>query len=147
MRNRLFVFLLYSAALSAQSPVSAVCGNPLSQIDLYGNGLRARVLGAGDFGWDLSNGVYLPNYNPVNPSLSPGTIFLGGLWYGGADPAGNLVLKATNYRSDGNTSFYAGPLDPLTGTTEEFTCANWDRHFRVTSTEVNDFLIAGFLSR
>ena len=132
--------LLVSATLLAQSPESAVCTNPDGQIDLDGNGLLARILSAGDFGWNFSDAIYFPNFNPANPEPPAATIFLGGLWYGGIDAAGNLKLKATTYRSGGRTSFYSGPLDPATGTTDQSDCHKWDRFFEVSSTAINDFL-------
>ncbi|HRI61781.1 MAG TPA: hypothetical protein PK228_18715, partial [Saprospiraceae bacterium] len=135
----LFSAFLLSAVLSAQSPESDICTNPVSQINLDGNGLLARLLAAGDFGWNLSDAVYFPNY-VLNSPEPPATIFLGGLWYGGIDPAGNLKLKATSYRSNGETSFFSGPLDPATGITESSVCYKWDRHFRVTAGEVAAFL-------
>ena len=133
--------ILFPAALAAQAPENTPCENPDAQINLEGNGLLARILSAGDFGWDLSGeAVYWPNFDINNPGPPVATIFLGGLWYGGLDPVGNLKLKATTYRSGGKTSFYAGPLDPATGTTNPSDCHKWDRFFEVSSTAVNDFL-------
>ncbi len=135
-----FLFILFSAALSAQTPDNTPCISPDAQINLDGNGLLARILAAGDFGWDFNQAVYYPEYDFFNPDPPVATIFLGGLWYGGLDPAGNLKLKATTYRSGGKTSFFSGPLDYATGTTEQSTCHKWDRFFGVTSTAIDAFL-------
>lgn len=138
MKKILYILTFLPLGLSAQPSVSAVCTNPDAQINLDGNGLLARVLSAGDFGWDLSSALYVPDFSLQ--ALPTSTIFLGGLWYGGLDPAGNLILKATTYRSNDLTSFYTGPLDPVTGTTEQTVCHYWDRHFAVTATEITNFL-------
>lgn len=135
----LLLSLFLPVVLSAQTPENTVCTNPDGQIDLDGNGLLARILSAGDFGWNFSDAIYFPNFIQANPD-QPATIFLGGLWYGGIDPAGNLKLKATTYRNSGKTSFFTGPLDPVAGATDQSVCDNWDRHFRVTATAVSDFL-------
>jgi len=130
-----FVFLLPVLAAFAQP-----CSPPLSQIDLNGNALRARILNAADFGWDLSNAIYHPNYTAgiANPS----TIFLGTIWYGGIDAGGNIRMGAGGYRNASSTTapFYTGPLNPATGTTTAGACANWDRFFRVTAAQIDAFL-------
>ncbi len=132
--------LTLSFLLVAVAAFSQDCMTPQSQIDLTGNALRARILNAADFGWDLNEARYQPDF--VTGANTPSTIFLGTLWFGGIDPAGNLKIAAGGYRNTSSTSssFYSGPLDPATGTTMGATCANWDRFFRVTAAEINAFL-------
>lgn len=130
-----FFALFFAVAATAQP-----CSAPQAQIDLAGNALRARILNAADFGWDITNPSYHPDY--VAGAVNPSTIFLGTVWYGGLDPAGNLKLAAGRYRNPLSSSspFYTGPLNPATGTTSGGVCANWDRFFRVTAAEINAFL-------
>jgi hypothetical protein len=46
-----------------------------------------------------------------------------------------------DYRNNSQFDYTAGPLSPE-GVTDAFTCANWDRHFRVTGAEIAAFQIA-----
>lgn len=136
MKLALMLFaLLWAGAATAQP-----CTAPQAQIDLAANALRARILNAADFGWDLSDARFHPNY--AAGTINPSTIFLGTIWCGGPDAAGNLHLAAGNYRTPGATTsgFYAGPLSATTGTTTGTHCANWDRFFRVTAAEIQAFL-------
>ncbi len=117
-----------------------ICDNPLSQIDIHANNIQARILNGGDLFTDFSNGAFFPNPDP-NSTNNPATIFAAGIWLGGIDAGGNLKLATVDYRGDGYHDYSAGPLGP-DGITDAFTCANWDRHFRVTGSEVAAFLDA-----
>ncbi|MDX1912712.1 MAG: T9SS type A sorting domain-containing protein [Saprospiraceae bacterium] len=129
----LLLFLVLSQTNFAQN-----CGEPQSQFEIEGANLKARILNAGDLFSDLSDGQFIPNPGPIG-SINPTTIYAAGLWMGGLDSGGNLRLAAASYRSDGN-DFFTGPLDPATGSTDDFTCSNWDRHFFVTGAEIAAFL-------
>lgn len=129
------VFLLVCQSISAQD-----CGNPQSMIDIHGNNIKARILNGGDLFTDFLDPQFIPNPGPPGTS-NPATIFAAGIWMGGVDPAGNLKLAAVDYRGDGKHDYSAGPLNQ-DGTTDPNTCANWDRHFRVTGAEVAAFRAA-----
>jgi hypothetical protein len=141
MKKLLFIFAFACAGYALQ----AQCPSPQSSIDIQGNNIRARILNGGDLFTSFNEGEFIPNPNPVVTN-NPGTIFAAGLWMGGVDPGGNLKLAATEYRTGTNFDYTAGPLDP-DGVTDEFTCMNWDRHFRVTGAEVASFLQALPLSQ
>ncbi len=112
------------------------CLASVSQIDLNVNNVRARLLGGGDLWWDLSEGSYIiPNVDPGQPEVS--AMFAAALWLGGYDAAGNLKLAAQTYRQTGN-DFWPGPIDNTTGETELTTCLNWDRHFKVNASAIQD---------
>lgn len=113
-----------------------VCANSESLIDQAINNVRARLMGGGDCWWDLSNGRYIvPKVDPASGQPEVSSIFAGAVWLGGIDPGKNLKLACQDYRNDGRNDFWPGPLS-LAGTTESFTCADWDRHFRVTGDEI-----------
>ena len=135
MKNLL---LLFVPLLLAELSTAQVCGNPQSQIDIHGNNIKARILNGGDLFTDLSSGQFFPNPDP-NSADNPSTIYTAGFWMGGVDPGGNLKLATVDYRVDNKYDFTAGPLTPE-GITTEFTCSNWDRHFRVTGSEIHDFI-------
>jgi hypothetical protein len=113
------------------------CGTPQSQIDMFGNALRVRLLNNNTLGNDLLNAVFEPNTGP-QPGQVPSTIFAAGLWYGGIAPNGSLKFNAPAYNSNGAGAF-TGPLS-ISGATTSTDCSNWDRHFVVTRAEIEAFL-------
>jgi hypothetical protein len=119
-----------------------VCANSESQIDQAINNVRARLLGGGDCWWDFTNGRYIvPKVDPASGQPEVSSIYAGAVWLGGIDPGDNLKLACQDYRTSGGiqNDFWPGPLS-LAGVTESFTCADWDRHFRVTGDEIRRHL-------
>lgn len=117
-----------------------VCASSRSQIDMEINNVRARLLGGGDCWWDFNDGRYIvPKVDVTTGQREVSSIFAGSVWLGGVDPAGNLKLACQDYRPSGRNDFWPGPLTEV-GTTDDQTCANWDRHFRVTGDEIRRHL-------
>ncbi len=117
-----------------------LCANSESAIDQAINNVRARLLGGGDCWWDLSNGRYVvPKVDPASGQPEVSSIFAGAVWLGGIDPGNNLKLACQDYRNLGENDFWPGPIS-FAGTTESFTCADWDRHFRVTGEDIRRHL-------
>ena len=113
------------------------CIASTSQADLDINNVRARLLGGGDLWWDLSDGRYvIPNVEPGEREVS--SIFAAAIWVGGYDAAGNLKLAAQTYRQTGN-DFWPGPIRD-DGTTEQAICQQWDRHFEVLGSDIEDVI-------
>ena len=112
------------------------CARGIKQTDLDVNNVKARLLLGGDFGWDGRQARYVvPNLGPGEPEVS--SIFAGGIWLGGVDPAGNLKLAAQTYGlGSGREDFWPGPLTEE-GATDAETCENWDRFFTVTSEDID----------
>ena len=135
--------LLFFLALGSLNGLHAQCGAPQSSVDLHGNNIQARILNGGDLFTDFNSGQFIPN---PSSSASPTTIFAAGLWMGGVDLGGNLKVAAVNTRGFLGTDYSAGPLNG-TGTTNAFNCANWDRMFRVTDSEIAAFKQAQPLSQ
>ena len=106
------------------------CDPAVAQIDQAINNVRARLLTGGDVWWDGSDGRYVvPKVPAGQPEVS--SIFAGGVWLGGIDPAGNLKLAAQEFgRSSGDADFWPGPLDPILGSTTQEICSKWDRFFQ-----------------
>lgn len=116
------------------------CTAANAQTDQNINNVRARLLTGGDVWWDpgAGDGKYIVPAPPIGSGLEEvSSIFAGAVWLGGLDPAGNLKVAATDYRSGGQLDFYPGPLDPETGLTDLPICQQWDRFFRVFATEIN----------
>ncbi len=114
------------------------CDFPTAQIDLTANNVRARMLQGGSLWWDGSDGKYIfPD--ELNGASPVSALFAGGIWIGGIDDGGNLKLSANTYGwSQGQTDFWPGPLSD-NGTTDQPTCALWDRFFVVTQVDIASF--------
>ncbi len=118
----------------------AFCASSESQIDQEINNVRVRLLGGGDCWWDFENGRYIvPKVEPGSGRLEVSSLYAGSVWLGGIDPSGSLKLACMDFRGGNNNEFWPGPLSEV-GLTDEFTCKNWDRHFRVTGSEIRRHL-------
>jgi hypothetical protein len=139
MRTLTLLFFLFPFTLLAQPPND--CLGPSAQEFLHGNDIRANLMNNGGLWWDLSDGQFQVPYQGSN---GPGTIFASGLNLAAFDPAGNLKVAATAYNmAQGNFEFYPGPLNPVDGTTDLNSCANWDQIWTVTGLEI-EALISDF---
>lgn len=111
-----------------------------SSVDLDINNVRARLLSRGDFWWDYNDAKYIvPNVEAGSGQDEISSIYSGAVWMGGFDASGNLKIAASDYASNGNTDYYPGPLDPVTGETDASICALWDRHFEVRGSNITQF--------
>jgi len=114
----------------------AACVPSTSQIEQNVNNVRARLLGGGDVWWD-GKGIakyVVPKVPLGQPEVS--SIFAGAVWIGGKDRVGNIKLAGMTYRTNG-TDFWPGPLDPIDGTTNDTVCSNWNKHWRVLSSNID----------
>ncbi|HCK22510.1 MAG TPA: hypothetical protein DHW15_10205, partial [Bacteroidetes bacterium] len=112
------------------------CNDATSQVELDINNVRARLLGAGDFWWDLNAAKYVvPKVYP--PDVEVSSSFAGALWIGGIDAGGQLKIAAQTYRQSGN-DFWPGPLSDG-GTTNDAVCNAYDRHWKVNRTLIDSF--------
>jgi hypothetical protein len=104
------------------------------------NNVRARLTTGGDVWWDRGDGQYVvPHVDPGDPPVS--SIFAGAVWLGGVDPGGGLKVAGQTYgNAQGNSDFWAGPLDPVTGLTDFDICEDWDRFFEVYASEIDQHL-------
>ena len=111
------------------SPASAY-----SWLDI--NNVKARINAGGDMWWDLDG--LAKYYVPADGAAS--SIFAGALWIGGLDINNQLKLAAQRFRRDG-VDFWTGPLTvDGTASVDESVCAEYDRFFKITRAEVDEFL-------
>jgi hypothetical protein len=123
------------------------CVPSTSEIVLDLNNVRATILGAGDFWWNLDEARY-----EVPKGSGKMSVFAGSIWIGGYSPQGNLKVAAMTYRQTG-VDFWPGPIDsrekinvdgalvdnPNFGTTNVEICNDYDKHFVVSFDEVSEF--------
>jgi hypothetical protein len=135
MKTLLYIILLSFSLYGFVLPPNNSCDSPSAIAELNVNNVKAKVLTGGDLWWDRSNGSYnVPKDDPNGVSA----LFAGGLWIAGVDPGGNLKIAAQTYgAANGSNEFWAGPLDPNTGTTDFDLCGNFDRFWEVDITEIN----------
>ena len=102
------------------------------------NNVRTRINSGGDMWWDLPAGTGSKYFIPANGSAT--SLFAGSLWIAGVDVNNQLKCAALRFRQVGN-DYYTGPLtvDGKASITPE-TCARWDRIFKITRAEVDEFL-------
>ena len=113
------------------------CQAPEAQVDMDINNVRARLLTGGDLWWDLDDGKYIVPNVPIGSGIPEvSSLFAGGVWLGGLDPADNLKLASCDYRGNGRQDFYAGPLDPENGQTDAPICSDWDDFFTVFGDDI-----------
>ncbi|NNE28877.1 MAG: hypothetical protein HKN16_04550 [Saprospiraceae bacterium] len=117
------------------------CASSTAQIDQDINNVRARLTTGGDVWWDGSDGKYVVPKVPAGiPEVS--SLFAGAVWLGGRDPGGNLKIAAQQYgRNSGSFDFWPGPLlldSSGNGVTNAAFCAQWDRFFTVSGSEVRE---------
>ncbi|MFK7972236.1 MAG: T9SS type A sorting domain-containing protein [Bacteroidia bacterium] len=149
MRNislSLLVLFGMVASLSAREPVgvkprvrpslrtAAECLPPTASAQLDVNNIRTLLHNGGDMWWDL---VGSPRYEvPKGSNLH--SLFAGSLWVGGIDDAGQLRVAAQTYRQSG-VDFWPGPLTDQAAETEEETCTQFDRMFKINKAEIDEF--------
>jgi hypothetical protein len=124
------------------SPRAASCSPASSSADLDINNVRAKILGGGDFWWDLNNPRYEVPKIQAGTGVSRHSIFAGSLWFAGITPGGSLRTAGQTYRQSGN-DFWPGPLDTTDASILDDECKAWDRHFKINKTEIDEFLLGG----
>ena len=127
-----------SKPVSNLKETTAACG-PASAYDwLDVNNVRARINSGGDMWWDLPGGVGSKYYIPKAGTAT--SVFAGALWIGGLDINNQLKLAAQRFRQVG-VDYWTGPLSiDGTASTDEESCAEYDRFWKITRPQVDEFL-------
>jgi hypothetical protein len=118
-------------------PFGSVNSNNFKMLDI--NQVRAGIANRSDMHWDIGgngNAMYeVPKGSWINSS------FASALWIGGLDAGGQLHGGAQTYRQTGN-DFWPGPLDTITATIDSTTARNYDKIWKVSYTDINNFITA-----
>jgi len=113
---------------------AADCEPASASADLDINNVRTKILNGGDMWWDLSSARYeIPKLDDAN-AVRKNSLFAGAIWIGGEDE-GVLKLAAMTYRQSGS-DFWPGPLDTITGNTNEARCEAYDNIYKVEREEM-----------
>lgn len=112
------------------------CAPATKQIDQEINNVRARLLNGGDVWWDLNRGRYVvPKIEAGSGKLEVSSLYAGGVWVGGYDPAGALKFMGQTYRRSTENDCWPGPLMDNGETCAE-DCLNWDQFFKVSGENI-----------
>ena len=122
-----------------QRAVTAAGCTPSSSFEwLDINNVRTRINSGGDMWWDLPAGTGSKYFIPANSSTT--SLFAGSLWIAGVDVNDQLKCAALRFRQVGN-DYYTGPLTvDGKASIDDATCARWDKIFKITRAEVDEFL-------
>ncbi len=123
-----------------EKSTSAGCLPPSTSAELNVNNVRALIHSGGDMWWDLiQNARYEIPKNSGRHSL-----YVGNLWIGGTEAqTQTLKVAAQRYRTTG-VDFWTGPLDTLgTASIDAETCDLYDRLWKITRQEVEQFKLCG----
>ena len=120
----------------AQTAAGCAPSSAFEWLDI--NNVKTRINAGGDMWWDLPGGVGSKYFIPANGAAT--SLYAGSLWIAGVDVNQQLKCAALRFRQVGN-DYYTGPLtvDGKASVTPE-TCAKWDKIFKITRAEVDEFL-------
>ena len=122
------------------------CEPASTSADLDINNVRTKLLNGGDMWWDLNNPKYeVPKVTDPN-AVRKHALFSGAIWIGGKDNGGSLKLAAMTYRQRGS-DFWPGPLDTTTASTDPVRCKNYDRMWKVTRDDLEQFEESKYISQ
>jgi len=120
----------------AQTAAGCTPSSSFEWLDI--NNVRTRINSGGDMWWDLPAGTGSKYFIPANGSAT--SLFAGSLWIAGVDVNNQLKCAALRFRQVGN-DYYTGPLTvDGKASIDDATCARWDKIFKITRAEVDEFL-------
>ena len=112
--------------------IASGCSPSVSKTDLDVNNVRTTIMAAGDMWWNLDDARY-----EIPKDGNKHSMFAGALWIGGVDAGGQLKVAAMTYRQ-GGSDFWTGPLNTTTATISAEECNEWDKHFKISRTDVEE---------
>jgi hypothetical protein len=124
--------------------VASGCTAPQSAAELAVNNVRTIIFSGSDMWWDLfgnGNAYYVvPKVEDKSKWISSN--FSGNVWFGGLDLGGQLKVAAQTYRQDG-IDFWTGPLSTVDASVTQDICSQYDKIFKITRSEVDNFVLSG----
>ncbi|MDR1725597.1 MAG: hypothetical protein LBR28_04320 [Bacteroidales bacterium] len=111
------------------------CTKAQGSSELSINNVRARINTGGNMWFADSQARY---YIPKDGTST--SMFAAALWIGGQDENLQLRVAALRFGQNGE-DFWPGPLTvDQNASVDKQTCEKWDRHFRITKSEVEQFV-------
>ncbi len=120
-----------ASSTSSPSGVPSITAENCQSLDV--NQVKSAILNLGDMCWDGNDVKF-----EVPKGSGKHAIFANSLWIGGLTASGNLRVAAQTYRQTGN-DFWPGPLDTVTGNTDTAKAAQYNRIWKITRQEIEDF--------
>jgi len=129
---------------AALEKVMTGCSPAQSSAELSVNNVRTIIYSGSDMWWDLFGGGGAWYLVPKVEDRSKGASsnFAGNVWFGGLDLGGQLKIAAQTYRQSG-VDFWTGPLSTLDASTTSDQCQKYDKIYKMTRTEVDNFVLSG----
>lgn len=129
---------------SATQKVMAGCSPAQSAAELTVNNVRTIIYSGSDMWWDLfgtGNAWYaIPKVE--DKAKFQNSCFAGNVWFGGLDVGGQLKIAAQTYRQ-GGIDFWSGPLSVVDASITQDVCSKYDKIFKITRSEVDDYILSG----
>ena len=121
-------------------PLGAINVDNFKTLDI--NNVKAGIANRSDMHWDIGgtqNAMY-----EVPKGSGKHSNFASALWIGGLDNGGQLHGGAQTYRQagSGGDQFWPGPLDTINATIDTTTSLNYDKIWKVSYTDINNFITA-----
>jgi len=121
-------------------PLGSINVNNFKTLDI--NNVKAGIANRSDMHWDIAgtqNAMY-----EVPKGSGKNTNFASALWIGGLDNGGQLHGGAQTYRQSqsGGVDFWPGPLDTINATIDTATSLSYDKIWKVSYTDINNFITA-----
>jgi len=129
---------------AAPERVMSGCSPAQSSAELAVNNVRTIIYSGSDMWWDLFGGGNAWYLVPKVEDRTKGanSNFAGNVWFGGLDVGGQLKIAAQTYRQSG-VDFWTGPLSTIDASTTADVCQKYDKIFKLTRTEVDNFVLSG----
>ena len=118
-------------------PLGTINSNNFKTLDI--NNISAGISNRSDMHWDVGgqgNALY-----EVPKGSGKSCSFASALWIGGVDNGGQLHGAAQTYRQ-GGVDFWPGPLDTINASIDTATSLNYDKIWKVSYTDINNFITA-----
>jgi hypothetical protein len=119
------------------------CAKPNTRAELNINNIRTQIWNDGTMWWDhVGTARYeIPKSSDPN-AVRKNALFAGGIWITGLDPAtSNIQVAAMTFGTGGQVTYWSGPIDTITGSTNKDRCAQWDYIWQIDKRTIQDFVL------
>jgi len=129
--------------INAPEKVNTDCTRPISKAELNINNVRTQIWNDGTMWWDhVGTARYeIPKNTDAN-AVKKNSLFAGGIWITGKDPAtSNLQVLAMTYGSGGQVTYFSGPIDSVSTSISKERCLKWDYIWQIDKRTIQEFVL------